>query len=241
VTRTNDRSADRFNHEDPSTSGVLVRTLRSNDVRNESEHAYVQSLHREVEELNDECAELQAEENGLKAREAAHASAAAAAAQRAEKEEVRVAEQAVRFEQLHARLMKMRPALTESVGRLYEHYASLADTEIPELTPLPVSPLPVGLQPLPMDEKPLDTGMEDELEQLDAMMQRIVGRVRHIVLARAGSADKDAYGEEEPVAIDESLKGFIELPPEVDISFLKAARADLEAIVARHKDTDDGH
>ena len=31
-----------FNHEDPSSSGVLTDTLKANDVRNESSHAFLQ-------------------------------------------------------------------------------------------------------------------------------------------------------------------------------------------------------
>ena len=49
----------------PQTADVLINTLKQNDIRNESGHAYLQELDGEVESLSSELSKLDKEEKQL--------------------------------------------------------------------------------------------------------------------------------------------------------------------------------
>ena len=116
---------DGFRYEDPTTAHVLTRTLRMNDMRNESEHAFVQSMAIDVEALSNEVEELNGEESTLLAREEARVEVASAAATRAEKATTQHLEDATRFEELEAHMGKMSPLLIGTVERLAAAYSEL--------------------------------------------------------------------------------------------------------------------
>ena len=111
VTAKRDQGGERFNYEDPSTCHVLIRKLKSNDTRNESEHAFVQSLDAERCELEEEVAALTAEEVELLARDRAADEAVEAARVAAEKAEQQAARDTQRYEALAEHLSELRPCL----------------------------------------------------------------------------------------------------------------------------------
>ena len=241
------RGGDRFDHEDPSTSGVLTSTLRNNDIRNESEHAYAQSLDAEIEEMQGEVSALIKEEEELLDMEATHQAAAADAEKAASKEAAAAVEHAARFDELNGRLSNLRPLLSETVSRLEEGYASLdaaaVDGEYKPLEPLPARGVPDGLQPLSIDEMPLYTGTEVELERLDALLQQMASRVTRVVLGRTASKrrDRDSYEEARmsPPPINPALRMFTELPESAGYAEMRTYRTELETVVARNKEVED--
>jgi hypothetical protein len=256
--------ADRFNYEDPETAGVLTRTIRSNDVRNESEHAYVQDLDAQVEELTNELAVLEIEEKELQMDEQRRKENAEAYAAKEEKMGAQAIEDAMKMEELATQLAGLRPVLTQTIDRLARHYSSLDGIEMHFLDDLPnlgpaARSTPAGMRPLTVEEMPLPTGLEVTMENLDSIVQQMASRVSRIVRARAalepdadeagggGSGSKPAHagttggaeGDEEgstAFSLNPVLRVFTELPPELTFQQLKDARADLEAVVFKHKE-----
>ena len=235
-----ERGGSKFNHEDPQTADVLINTLKQNDIRNESGHAYLQELDGEVESLSSELSKLDKEEKQLIALEAKVATAQEEKGLLAEKEHATAVEEEARYEQLHAKLAVLRPQLTTVVGRLLRSYEGLEDAEVPTLQKIPARSLPEGLKPLPIDQMPLEMGVEVELEHLDGLFQSLSSRVTRIVLERASdAAEKSLADDEPPPVLNPNLKLFVELPEEYTFTQLKNERAELELVVARRKEEDD--
>lgn len=234
-----DRGGERFNHEDPSTSGVLTRTLRANDVRNESAHSYVQSLDQEVELLAEEVAALGKEETALKERERLVQLRKVESAAAAEREYAEALEFDVKHSELEGRMVAMRPQLTAFLSRLNVMYHA-SPTDAPPLpdveAPLPARRLTSGLNPLPIDQMPVYHGTQIELEHLDVLMQSMASRVTRIVGARIAAQPPEVEG---PPVLDPALRMFTELPPELTFAQLKASREEMEIVVSRHKEQEE--
>ena len=75
-----------------------------------------------------------------------------------------------------------------------------------------------------------------ELENLDALLQRMSARVTHVVAGHLANAGKDENGNDLPIELPTELRIFTELPPEFGFTQLKAARAELETVVARRNE-----
>jgi hypothetical protein len=167
---------EKFDPDDPTTAGLLIRTLQQNESRNESTHAYLESLEATVSLLEEEHGALDSEAASLIATEERASTEAAAVRENDEKRRQAEVEDERRCESLEARLLAIRPSLSGCVARLGKHVESL---DFPEstnaieregLTPLPARSLPAGLQPPPKDALPLHTSLELELEGLDGLL-----------------------------------------------------------------------
>ena len=241
----NERGPDRFSHEDPSTMGVLIRTMQTNEQRNESEHAYVQSLDAMGAELAAEVVALSDEEAQLNAKHENAARAAAAEAARRVAQADEAAHATKRCAALEARLKDLRPKLSACMRRLSSHYDGLppSDESLSYLRPVPARSVPKGLKPLPIEEAPLHSAMEIEMESLDALLQQMASRAKRVLcerLAEARVQEENGFSPEEkpPYEISPLLNMFTQLPAEVSFAELKAARADLETVVSRHKEVE---
>ena len=161
-----------FNHEDPTSVGALIETLRANEQRNESALTYAQSLDQEHTGLTTELEELVAEEAQLIARAAAAEEASAAAKDQSERMSTEGRLHALRFDELQTKLTVLRPQLSTVVARLADLAAPTAADARPAgaagsgsglpdlLAPLPARSLPEGLVQLPIDKMPLHEGLE---------------------------------------------------------------------------------
>jgi hypothetical protein len=239
---------EKFDPDDPTTAGLLIRTLQQNESRNESTHAYLESLEATVSLLEEEHGALDSEAASLIATEERASTEAAAVRENDEKRRQAEVEDERRCESLEARLLAIRPSLSGCVARLGKHVESL---DFPEstnaieregLTPLPARSLPAGLQPPPKDALPLHTSLELELEGLDGLLQGMAARCNRLVHAsKLAYASSTADGEAAP-EVREEVRVFTELPPEFSLERLKETRAELEEVISdahRRKGDDD--
>ena len=87
--------------------------------------------------------------------------------------------------------------------------------------------------------------MEVELEHLDALLQQMACHVNRVAVAREINAPKPkdwhlVPEEERPPSPEllPALRPFVELTEPGSYAQLKAARAELETVVSRHKETE---
>ena len=230
---------DKFLVDDPKSSAVLIRTMRQNDARNESEHAFLQELDGTLSELEAEVAIFDEQEGRLLAGQQAAANASQAAQAVRAKATADAAEGMVKYEKLHARLEAFTPSLVSAVGRLQAHFATLEDAPISVLQPVPARSLPEGLEPLP-SEQPLHANIEVALESLDALIQQLQSRVTRLSAMRGvTSPEVDEEAEESRYQLHPHLRMFTELPPEFSFVELKEARTEIEQALSRKRESDD--
>jgi len=246
--------ADKFDHTDPESKDVLVRTMRANDARNASEHAYLQTLDTELEEEMSEVAALEATERELHAQRQAASEAADKARASAARQAEAVAREEARARKLEVELATMAPHLESTLSRLHDAYADLDDAPVRVLAPLPARYVPRGLESV-QGEQEAHQRVEVHLEDLDGVMQAIGSRVTRIAVlrkptpkerkGRRASTESVTLGttddeEEEGVPpLHPQLQLFVELPPEASFAQTKAARAEMEMALLRAREPED--
>jgi len=226
-----------FAANDPSSATALIATMKQNDQRNESEHAFLQSIDTDLDELALEVASLEAEEQALTERERESNLGKEIALAKAAEESISSAKFEERFEALETALTSLQPMLSESTKRLYASYSStLEDAPVRVLSPIPVRYVPKGLEPK-LGNQPVHLAIEDELHKVDALMQLMSSRVTRLMVLRQGDesfASAHADGSHSP--LHPHLRMFTELPPEFTVAELKAARAELELTASKQKE-----
>jgi len=225
-----------FAANDPSSATALIATMKQNDQRNESEHAFLQSIDTDLDELALEVASLEAEEEALRERERESNLNREVALAKAAEVAISEAKFEALFGALETALSALQPQLTATTRRLYQSYSStLEDAPVPILSPIPVRHVPKGLEP--GGDQPVHLAIEDELHKVDALMQLMSSRVTRLMVARQGDesfASAHADGSHSP--LHPHLRMFTELPPEFTVAELKAARAELELTASKQKE-----
>uniref|UniRef100_A0A7S2ID08 Uncharacterized protein n=1 Tax=Haptolina brevifila TaxID=156173 RepID=A0A7S2ID08_9EUKA len=224
-----------FSAQDPASSQYLIHTMRSNEQRNESELAFLQSLDTDLGELNDEVTALLAEEKALQALNEADSKAKAQASAQAVIDDLNEAKSAERLSSVDARLVSFQPELASAVSRLYKHFETLETAPVKVLQPIAHKFVPKGLEASAGDE-PVHVAIDGQLARLDALLQLMSSRVTRLSVLRQENSEQQQQSEGSASPLHAHLHMFTELPPEFTLAELKAARAELEQVTSKRKE-----